>query len=184
VAETLHVAGIEVNLTRKRVKNINLRISPSDGKVVVSAPLWVNERSIASFIYEKQAWIRSHQRRLEDSPAGKVSVPKSVTPEQKKILFQKIDEETRRLIRFWEPRLEVKVKKLTYRFMTSRWGSCTPAKGSIRINLNLGNYPQACLEYVVVHEMCHLLQSGHGARFWALMDEFLPDWKKRKALLK
>ena len=61
----------------------------------------------------------------------------------------------------------VKAGKLAYRNMTSRWGSCQPATGRICINVRLALYPPGCLEYVVVHELCHLLERGHGSRFKA-----------------
>ena len=78
----------------------------------------------------------------------------------------------------------VKAGKLAYRNMTSRWGSCQPATGRICINVRLALYPPECLEYVVVHELCHLLERGHGPRFHQLMDTFMPDWKQRRAKLR
>ena len=75
--------------------------------------------------------------------------------------------------------MTVKAGKIAYRNMTSRWGSCQPSTGRICINVRLALYPPECLEYVVVHELCHLLERGHGPRFHALMDTFMPDWKER-----
>ena len=58
------------------------------------------------------------------------------------------------------------------------------ATGRICINVRLALYPPECLEYVVVHELCHLLERGHGSRFKALMDAFMPDWRDRRAKLR
>ena len=88
------------------------------------------------------------------------------------------------LVAAWEPIMGVKAGKLAYRNMTSRWGSCQPATGRICINVRLALYPPECLEYVVVHELCHLLECGHGPRFHQLMDAFMPDWKQRRAKLR
>ena len=77
----------------------------------------------------------------------------------------------------------VKAKKLDYRKMKSRWGSCQPSTGRICINIVLALYPPECLEYVVVHELCHLLVPGHGPQFRELMDRVMPDWRTRKAKL-
>lgn len=88
------------------------------------------------------------------------------------------------LIAAWEPIMGVKAGKLAYRNMTSRWGSCQPSTGRICINVRLALYPPECLEYVVVHELCHLLERGHGPRFHQLMDTFMPDWKQRRAKLR
>ena len=88
------------------------------------------------------------------------------------------------LVEAWEPIMGVKAGKLVYRNMTSRCGSCQPATGRICINVRLALYPPECLEYVVVHELCHLLERGHGPRFKALMDAFMPDWRDRRAKLR
>lgn len=67
--------------------------------------------------------------------------------------------------------------RITFRIMRSRWGSCTPATGRIRLNLQLGLMEPRFLEYVMVHEMTHLWVGGHGPRFQQLMDRFLPGWR-------
>lgn len=87
------------------------------------------------------------------------------------------------LIARWEPVLGVRVKEFSIRRMKTRWGSCTPKTGCIRINAELAKKPPECLEYLIVHEMVHLLEASHNARFKALMDQFLPDWRRRKEVL-
>lgn len=67
---------------------------------------------------------------------------------------------------------------ITLRTMTSRWGSCTPKTGRIRLNLQLGLMDRRFLEYVLVHEMTHLWEHGHGAGFQRRMSAYLPDWRK------
>ena len=64
--------------------------------------------------------------------------------------------------------------------MKTLWGSCTPAAGRIRLNLELAKKPQACLEYIVVHELVHLIEPTHNAQFRALMDHHMPDWSHRR----
>ena len=88
------------------------------------------------------------------------------------------------LVEQWEPILGVKAGQLAYRKMKSRWGSCQPSTGRICINVVLALYPPECLEYVVVHELVHLLVPGHGPEFRAIMDRVMPDWKKRRAKLR
>lgn len=70
------------------------------------------------------------------------------------------------------------------RAMTSRWGSCTPRTGHIRLNLHLAKFPPACLRYVVVHELAHLLVPGHGPPFYALVERYEPDWRQARLRLK
>lgn len=80
------------------------------------------------------------------------------------------------LIAKWAPRLGVSVNRVFVRQMKTRWGSCTPRTHTIRLNTELAKKPKECLEYVVVHEMAHLLEPSHNARFVALMDRFMPAW--------
>lgn len=69
------------------------------------------------------------------------------------------------------------------RRMKTEWGSCTPARRTMRFNLDLVRYPMPYIEYVVVHEITHLRIANHSAAFWALMSERLPDWKLRRKQL-
>ena len=87
------------------------------------------------------------------------------------------------MIERWEKRLGVKVVRFLAQRMKTRWGSCNPASGSIRLNTDLAKKPVECLEYIVVHEMLHLLEPTHNKRFLALMDRHMPQWQERRALL-
>ncbi len=68
----------------------------------------------------------------------------------------------------------------TLRKMKTRWGSCTVNTGRIRINTRLYFFPEEILEYIVVHELCHLIEPSHDQRFQAYMTRFLPDWRERR----
>jgi predicted metal-dependent hydrolase len=81
------------------------------------------------------------------------------------------------LIAKWEPLLGVKVQKLFVQQMKTKWGSCNPASASIRLNTDLAKKPRECLEYIVVHEMVHLLEPTHNKRFVTLMDRYMPKWQ-------
>lgn len=74
-----------------------------------------------------------------------------------------------------EARIGVHAARWSVRVMKTRWGSCTPKTGAIRINARLAAYPSECLEFVVAHELVHLLEPSHNARFRTLLDEFCPD---------
>lgn len=73
-----------------------------------------------------------------------------------------------------EARIGVHATRWSVRVMKTRWGSCTPKTGAIRINARLAAYPPECLEFVVAHELVHLLEPSHNARFHTLLDEFCP----------
>ena len=84
------------------------------------------------------------------------------------------------LIAKWERLLGVNVKRVFVQKMKTKWGSCNPAKRSIRLNTDLAKKPRECLEYIVVHEMAHLLERHHNDNFTTLMNRFLPQWKLRR----
>jgi predicted metal-dependent hydrolase len=87
------------------------------------------------------------------------------------------------LIDTWEARLRVKVSGFYVQQMKTKWGSCNPTAGTIRLNTELAKKPKECIEYIVVHEMIHLIESTHGPRFVALMDRFMPAWRETRELL-
>lgn len=83
-----------------------------------------------------------------------------------------------------EARIGVHAARWSARVMKTRWGSCTPKTGAIRINARLAAYPPECLEFVVAHELVHLLEPSHNARFHALLDEFCPGNRHPAKLLR
>jgi len=85
------------------------------------------------------------------------------------------------LIEKWEPLIGVKVESWGVKLMKTRWGTCNTTAKRIWLNLELAQKPPACLEYIVVHEMVHLLERLHSERFVAYMDNFLPSWRSTKA---
>ncbi len=96
---------------------------------------------------------------------------------------QQIREALPELLTRWEPLLKVKASRIFVQRMKTLWGSCTPQSGYIRLNTDLAKKPPECLEYILVHELVHLLEPTHNERFLALMDHHLPHWRHlRKAL--
>jgi len=87
------------------------------------------------------------------------------------------------LIKVWERRLGVKVKGVFVQQMKTKWGSCNPATHTLRMNTELAKKPKECLEYIVLHEMAHLIERKHGPRFIDLMDRYMPNWRDTRALL-
>jgi predicted metal-dependent hydrolase len=87
------------------------------------------------------------------------------------------------LIAQWERLMGVKVDRFFVQKMKTKWGSCHPTARSIRLNTDLAKKPSECLEYIVVHEMAHLLEPTHSNRFMTLMDQFMPNWQFHRAEL-
>lgn len=84
------------------------------------------------------------------------------------------------MITKWEPIIGVNINEWRIKQMTTRWGTCNIMEKRIWLNLELIKKPLHCLEYIVVHEMVHLLEASHNRRFWSLMTQFMPDWKLYK----
>lgn len=87
------------------------------------------------------------------------------------------------LVEKWQERMGVTARECRIKRMKTRWGTCNPKARRIWINLELAKRPPEHMEYVLVHELAHLLERGHGPRFRGLMDKFLPNWRIQKAAL-
>ena len=181
VEQLIFIDDLEVWIRRTRVKNLSIYVKSPSARIEVSAPLRMSDARIRQFVSQKASWIRRKQEEILASPHSKAE---EAGDEEKKLWRDVVSSFTPALIEKWEPVMGVKAGEIAYRNMRSRWGSCKPSTGRICINTRLALYAPECLEYVVVHELCHLLERGHGPRFYELMDSFLPDWKERRAKLR
>lgn len=174
----LIIAGVPVTLEYRKVKNINLYVRPPEGRVLVTAPPRVSTEHIKSFVESKREWIVRHQDKMRDKP-GENERFFSVTRQQIDHMMEMIPKYAQK----WQAVMGVRAGRWTVRDMKTRWGSCTVRTGDIRLNSRLAAYPDECLEYVMVHELCHLIEPSHNKRFKNYMTKFLPDWKERKEKL-
>ena len=180
-SELVFIDDLEVWVLYKRVKNIALRVKSPDGRIVASVPVGAPLALVESFVRERHDWLLDQQRKVASSTMARAADASKEEVEQWRAVVAAF---VPPLVEKWEHVLGVKAGKLAYRNMRSRWGSCQPSTGRICINIRLALYPPECLEYVVVHELCHLLVAGHGPDFYALMDKALPTWRHARALLK
>lgn len=220
---------LEYELTRKRVRNINLRINP-DGSVKVSCPSRTTVAEVESFLRSESAFIfrslgkvsaridnAARPSTYEDGEQVKVfgelctlhvnpgfpfkgvrySYPdiyvNSDSPEKTQRLYERWKREKLRdkigeMLEYYVPKFELKGVKppsaLSFRTMTSRWGVCSPSTGKITFNYNLFEAPEELIAYIVVHEMAHFLEPNHSDRFWAHVEDVMPDYKARRKLLR
>lgn len=178
---TLDIAGIEIRVTRKRMKTIRLRVKPPKGEVSISAPFHVSDAELRAFVEPRVGWIREQQTRIAALPSSQAE---QASDAQIAAWRAVVEACVPPLVEQWARILDVRPKKIAYRNMKSRWGSCQPETGRICFNIRLALYPPECLEYVVVHELCHFLEPNHGSGFHALMDRVMPDWPERKKKLR
>lgn len=179
--EIIQVDGMDAELTRKKIKNMYLRFQ--DGKVCVSAPAGMKQEQIEAFVREHRDWIehaKSHWIRQE----AKRGMRAERTKEEKWRDWTRLKESLTELIAFWAPRMGVRPNGFKIREMKTRWGSCNVKTHHMTFNMELAYVPQECLEYVVVHELSHLIEPSHNERFWQTMETYLPDAKERRRKLK
>ena len=122
--------------------------------------------------------------RLRDNAWMEMRVRLSTGPHAREaILFRwyraRLRERIPKMVAKWEPRIGVRVAEWRIRRMKTRWGTCNPEAGRIWLNSELAKKPVPCLEYVVVHEMVHLIEQGHNERFRRILDRVMPGWQLR-----
>lgn len=164
-------------LTRKRVKNLNLRVE-RDGSVRVSAPAQVSLDYVDRFVASRTDFIRAAQERMLAEKNRVETMPDAPEELCRAKLQDALDRMAPLLAEYGIP-----APTLRLRTMKSRWGSCAWGKASITLNRRLYFAPRECLDYVALHELCHLVYHDHSPRFHALLDRLMPDWKARKRKL-
>ena len=173
------VAGLEYELVRKKVKNLNLRVR-RDGTVAVSVPLSVSGQQADAFVAGRLGWIVEAKQQMARRTRLEQACPPP-TKEECLALFEPI---SRRIYPAFAQVLDGQPPELRVRDMSSRWGVCDVNKRRITLASRLARQPVAAVEYVIVHEYCHFVHANHQKEFWTLVERFLPDWKQRRALLR
>lgn len=101
-----------------------------------------------------------------------------------KLRMQLAETYVREILPGWEQRMGVRIPRIRWRDMTSRWGSCNVKTGEIHLSTRLQMYPPACIELVLVHEMCHMHHHNHSAAFHEELNRLIPDTAQREYLLR
>lgn len=226
MTDTLQLGDIEIEVTRKNVKNVHLSVHPPEGRVTLVAPSMTRLDVLRAYAITRLSWIRKQRAafsaQAREAPRRHVTreshylwgrryllsvqyvdAKPCVRQDHKRITLQirpGSEEEKRatvmhewhkvqlhavlpELIRAWELRLGVKVRGYYLQRMKTRWGSCNHLRGHIRLNTELVKKPRHLLEYVVVHEMAHLMSAKHDETFVQLLDHHLPTWRHLRAEL-
>ena len=164
------IDGIPVDVTRKRIRRINLRIG-SNGRVALSVPLWwATLREGEAFLREKWHWVVEARKKV-------LSCPRVVREPISAVERLGLETILGELNGQWMVRLGEAGVTWKIRALKSLWGSCHFRKRHVLYNLELARAPRELVEYVVVHELTHLKVHNHGPDFHRLMDERLPGWR-------
>ncbi len=225
MANKMMISDIEIEVQKKKIKNMHLSVLPPDGKVRISAPVNAKDESIKLFAITKIGWIKKQINKFENqqrqTERGYVSGEShyvwgrryrmeirhnhrnnveikgnkliltvresSTTQQREKVMTEwyrkELKEKLPELVSKWEEPIGVQAEAVRVKDMLTRWGTCNTEDKRIWINLQLAKKPIECLEYVIVHELVHLLEKSHNSVFVDYMDKFLPDWRVTKDLL-
>lgn len=171
-----------IEVTRKRIKNMYLRVKDTAGTLSVSAPYGMSDTEIRKFVESKSDWIERTMQEMLVARQLKEQEP-VLAPFMEREIRLELKRQLQRLIDKWEPVMGVKSAGFTIKKMKTRWGSCNVKSHHLNFNILLAKVPPECAEYVVVHELTHLLEPSHNARFWSLMEYYLPGSKELRKQL-
>ena len=171
---------VEYTLIRSSRRTLGLEIT-ADLRIVVRAPKRCSQRQITAFVARHEDWIRDHlaiqQRRAAAAAA------RAVTPEQEAELRRRAAEYIPARVARYAPVVGVVPTGVKITSAQKRFGSCN-GKNSLCFSWRLMQYPPAAIDYVVVHELCHIHHHDHSPAFWATVARVMPDYKQRQALLR
>jgi predicted metal-dependent hydrolase len=175
-AEALEFLADKTDWIRKHLEQINRQkaLEPAD----FSSIPFLGENHPTEILFHPIA------PRVHLDSSGKITIflkPEASQDDISKIVDawyrSELKKRVRPLINKWEPVMGVEVKAFQLKHMKTRWGTCNVVDHRIWFNVELAKKSFPCIEYIVVHEMCHLLERGHGPKFKACMDKYLPHWR-------
>lgn len=153
-----------------------------DRTVHVRAPFWLSSSEVIRMVSGKASWIRSRQQALEKEQVLPPSGPElNRIKKQAELKFHTIASPW---VEHFREQYNVSPKRWTIRNMNTRWGSCSKSTGRITLNLKLFYKPDACIEYIIVHELCHLIHPDHGKKLLCLAAKGASGLESKKKTIK
>ena len=195
----------EIKENKKAVKYLRLKVGQS-GEISLSIPLRAKENHILEFLEKNLEWLRKTSARIKaknsaknenqveflglnyeliiDKKASGVSIELFSIKAASKADFRRFcDEKAKELLNAsiarFAPLIARPINHISFKHMRTRWGSCNKAKGYINLNLDLITKKKEFIEYVVLHELAHLVHANHSKDFYALISKHMPDYKAR-----
>ena len=176
------LADMAIQVTYRRTRRLSMRIV-KNGDVHVSAPIGMPKREVERFVIEHRDWIAEARQKTADNQKRRAAFYGRLPLQTR----AQADDALRRLKALVAPMVErysaemgVRPSSVGFKAMVSRWGVCNVRNRSICFSAYVLLLPEWCVEHVVVHEMCHLLEPSHNARFHELMDRFFPRWREAR----
>lgn len=172
--------SLPVTFRRSRLSRSVRILIASDGKITVTGPLRVSQRFMESVLHAKQAWVLHEIAKIKKAGAFRKAEDIQVEYQQyKEIARTRVVEK----LAYWNQYYGYTFGRVSIRKQRTRWGSCS-AKGNLSFHYRIALLPEALADYLIVHELCHLKAFDHSPRFWALVEKTIPDYPKRRQLLR
>ena len=153
-----------------------------DGTVTIRAPFFMSERKINKIIEERKEWIEKAQKKIANR-AERLNALTPITNDEIDSLKAAAKPIIEEKVRHFADKIGVEYGKITIRNQRTRYGSCS-AKGNLNFNCLIMLMPNEIIDYVIVHELCHIKEMNHSRRFWNEVESVLPDCKERRKWLK
>ena len=172
---------IAYRVIRSARKTLQVEIRP-DGEVLVRSPQYLSDAEIRRFVETKADWIVQHIARVKAGAQQAADMERLSMEDIRRLADEAAIDIPERVRRF-APVVGVRYGRITIRNQKSKWGSCS-SRGNLNFNCLLMLAPPSVRDYVVVHELCHLIELNHSKRFWNLVAGVLPDYRKEEKWLK
>ncbi|MGL4392241.1 MAG: M48 family metallopeptidase [Fusobacteriaceae bacterium] len=187
----------KILVTRKNIRSIILKMD-RHGKFHVSAPWFVTKKQIKKFLKERESWIKEKSSKFLNNKnrhnpitdgyyyflGEKIFSENNTKESLREVYKRKSPDIIEPLLLIWSKKTGLDYNDVSYKIMRSRWGSCNHSKKYLNFNTILVGSPTEAVEYVILHELAHLVFPHHGRDFWNFVESFMPDWKeKRKKLI-
>lgn len=171
-----------IKVTYRWTSRLSMRIV-KNGDVHVSAPIGLTKKKVLEFINAHRDWIIEARKRTEAKVQARRDFYNQLpinTRSQTKEAKARLMEIVKPMIEAHAKEMGVKPEAVTAKKMISRWGQCDVKNRTLCFSVYLLLLPDWCQEHVVVHELCHLLEPSHNARFYALMTQYYPRWREAR----
>lgn len=163
----------------KKAKRLRLLVN-SDKSVTVTIPYFFPEYAANSFIKQKLPWIK---KSIEYFKKFEGRIFKKPTRKEYLALKEKALVLAKEKLEFWNKYYKFTYNRVSIKNQKTRWGSCS-RQGNLNFNYKIVNLPENLLDYLIVHELCHLKELNHSRNFWSLVSNTIPEYKKLRSELK
>lgn len=168
-----------IRIIRSKRKTVSVEITRS-ADIVVRAPIPMSDAEIRAFLDSKNEWIEKHVALVKSK---KNAAAPCFSSDELRALAKNLKPALLRSVAHYAKIIGVNYGRITIRAQRTRWGSCSQ-KGNLNFNCLLSLAPSDVLDYVVIHELCHLRHMDHSKKFWADVEKYCPEYKSAKAWLK